>query len=84
MSKKCKACLCWKGKEGTSPSRMYAQLIMTVALVPLNTVNYYGMAVRQHSELYAMKKSAAVVVHHCSDAPTMEERHNYCQRGSDS
>ena len=43
---------------------------------PMNTLhNYYGKAICQNSELYAMKKSVAAVVHHCLEASTMEERH---------
>ena len=51
----------------------------------INTLqNYYGMAIRQINEIYAMKKSVGAVVHHCSAASTLDERHKYCPRSSDS
>ena len=48
----------------------------------INTLqNYYGMAIRQNNE---MKKSVAAVVHHCSEAKSMDERHQFCPRKNDS
>ena len=51
----------------------------------INTLqNYYGLAIRQNDELYAMKKSVAAIIHHCSYAKTMDERHMFCPRTHDS
>lgn len=51
----------------------------------INTLqNYYGVAIRNNNELYAMKKSVAAILHHCSDNSSLDERHKYCPRASDS
>lgn len=51
----------------------------------INTLqNYYGIAIRQNDELYAMKKNIAAALHHLSEAPTLEERHKWCPRTEDS
>ena len=45
----------------------------------INTLqNYYRMAIHQNNELYQMKKSVAAVVHHCSEAKSMDEQHQFC------
>ena len=42
--------------------------------------NYYDMAIRQNNELYQMKKSFEAVIHYCSEAKSMDERHQFCPR----
>ena len=47
--------------------------------------NHYGMAIRQNtSNLYAMKKSVAAVLHHSTNEPDLKKRHQYCPRTADS
>ena len=52
----------------------------------INTLqNYYGMAIRHNKgELYAMKKSVAAVLFHCTDYDDKEFRHRFCLRTADS
>jgi hypothetical protein len=52
----------------------------------MNTLqNHVGMAIRQNSgNLYGMKKAVAAVLHHATDEPNLENRHQFCPRSSDS
>ena len=51
----------------------------------INTLqNYYGKAIRQNiGNLYAMKKSVAAVLFHCSESYDSETRHQFCLRTKD-
>lgn len=43
--------------------------------------NYYGMSIRSNTgQLYAMKKSIAAIIHHCSANDNSTQRHMYCPR----
>ena len=45
--------------------------------------NYYGMAIRGNkNDLYAMKKSTAAILWHCTDFENKEYRHRFCPENS--
>ena len=52
----------------------------------MNTLqNYYGIAIRANSgNLYGMKKAVAAIIHHCSEAETIDLQHRFCPRTKDS
>ena len=46
--------------------------------------NYFGMAIRQNSDVPSMKKSIGVVFFHCSESECDEQRHFFCPRNKNS
>ena len=48
--------------------------------------NYFGIAIRQScgTTVYQLKKAIGAVLFHCSDAPSLEIRHQMCPRTADS
>ena len=52
----------------------------------MNTLqNHFGMAIRQNtSNLYAMRKAVAAVLHHSTNNSESEKRHQFCPRRPDS
>ena len=51
-----------------------------------NLQTFYGIAIRKNTNMnvYTMKKAFASILYHCSEARSLELRHNLCPRTSDS
>lgn len=66
------------GKKLTGQGRLTNHIMNTLQ-------NYYGLAIRQNKgNVYAMKKSIAAIIHHCSENKDNELRHKFCPRTADS
>ena len=48
--------------------------------------NYYGIAIRSfcHGNINSLKKAIAAVLYYCSEASSLEARHQFCPTGLDS
>ena len=48
--------------------------------------NYYGIAIRSfcHGNVNSLKKAIAAVLYYCSEASSLEARHQFCPTGLDS
>ena len=66
------------GKELTGKGRLTNHVMNTLQ-------NYYGLAIRQSKgNQYAMRRSIAALIHHCSENPCDEKRHLFCPKNADS
>ena len=46
--------------------------------------NYFGMTIRQNSDVPSMKKAIGAVLFHCLESECDEQRHLFCARNENS